>query len=53
MMTKMDIKNYVKHFYSFDETIVYDFKLGDGGIGDYLKFFTIILTHCMNNTKKK
>ena len=37
---------------NFDKIIVYDFKLGDGGIGDYLKFFMIILTKCMcNNTK--
>lgn len=51
-MTTMDMKNYIKHFYSFEKIIVYDFKLGDGGIGDYLKFFMIILTHCMNNNKR-
>lgn len=41
--------NYINKYNKFDITFVYDFKLGDGGIGDYIKFFMIILTYCMNN----
>ena len=44
-----DIQTYMKNFQTFDKAIVYDFKLGDGGIGDYVKFFMIILTYCMDN----
>ena len=32
--------------------MLYDFKLGNGGIGDYIKFFMIILTHCMDDNIK-
>ncbi len=43
------MEKYIQNFSTFKKAIVYDFKLGDGGIGDYLKFFMIILVHCMNN----
>ena len=46
------MKNYIKNFENFDKTIIYDFKLGDGGIGDYIKYFMIILTECINNNTK-
>jgi hypothetical protein len=31
---------------------VYDFKLGKGGIGDYIKFFMVMLTYCMRRNIK-
>ena len=43
------MEDYINNFKKFDKIIVYDFRLGDGGIGDYLKFFMIILTECMSN----
>ena len=46
------MEDYINNFNNFDKIIVYDFKLGDGGIGDYLKFFMIILTKCMGNNTK-
>lgn len=46
------MEDYINNFNNFDKIIVYDFKLGDGGIGDYLKFFMIILTKCMDNNTK-
>ena len=46
------MEDYINNFKNYEKTIVYDFKLGDGGIGDYLKFFMIILTECMNSSSK-
>lgn len=46
------MENYIKNFKNFTKTSVYDFKLGCGGIGDYLKFYMIILIKCMRNNIK-
>ena len=46
------MENYINNFKNFDKISIYDFKLGDGGIGDYLKFYMIILTKCMCNNIK-
>lgn len=43
------MENYIKNYKNYDKVFVYDFVLGDGGIGDYLKFFMIILTECIEN----
>ena len=48
----MYMENYIKNFENFDKISIYDFKLGYGGIGDYLKFFMIILTKCIRNNIK-
>lgn len=48
-LVSKDMETYIRNFQSFNKSIVYDFKLGDGGIGDYIKFFMTILTYCMNN----
>jgi hypothetical protein len=45
----MSLQNYVNNFKNFKNTIVYDYKLGCGGLGDYFKFFMIILQKCINN----
>lgn len=39
---------YINNFKNFNKNVVYDFKLGYGGIGDFLKFFMIILTKYIN-----
>lgn len=41
--------NYLKNCNKFKKVIVYDFRLGDGGIGDYLKFCMIILKECISH----
>ena len=46
------MENYINNFNNFNKTSVYDFKLGEGGIGDYVKFYMIILTKCMCNNIK-
>ena len=46
------MENYIKNFHSFEKTFVYDFKLGSGGIADYLTYFMIILTNCMSSNTK-
>lgn len=43
---------YMSKYDSFNNKIVYDFRLGDGGIGDCIKFFMFILTSCMKNNTK-
>jgi hypothetical protein len=43
------MENYIKNYKTYDKVFVYDFVLGDGGIGDYLKFFMIILKYCIEN----
>lgn len=44
--------NYVRKFNSYDRSVIYDFRLGYGGIGDYLKFFMIILTECIQKNTR-
>jgi hypothetical protein len=46
------MENYISNYKNYDKIFIYDFKLGDGGIGDYLKFFMIILSYCINNNIK-
>jgi hypothetical protein len=46
------MENYINNYKNFDKAFVYDFSLGSGGIGDYIKFFMAILTYCMYNNIK-
>lgn len=41
------MESYLLHFDSYKEAAIYDFKLGDGGIGDCIKFFAYLLEKCM------
>ena len=41
--------NYINKFESFDKKIVYNFNVGSGGIGDYIKFFMFCLESCIKN----
>ena len=41
------MEDYINKYDSFKKIIVYDFKLGDGGIGDCIKFFMHTLNLCM------
>jgi hypothetical protein len=41
------MEDYINKYDSFTKIIVYDFKQGDGGIGDCIKFFMHTLNLCM------
>ena len=43
------MENYINKFNSFNKKIIYNFEMGNGGIGDCLKFFMYILNICINN----
>jgi hypothetical protein len=43
---------YIQNYDSYTEKIVYDFQLGDGGIGDCIKFFMFLLEICAQNNIK-
>ena len=47
-----NMEDYIKNFNLFDKKIVYDFRLGDGGIGDNIKFFMFVLESCIKNNKR-
>jgi hypothetical protein len=40
---------YLANYKSYTKYIVYDFKLGNGGIGDFCKFFMYLLCMCVTN----
>ena len=40
---------YLANYESYTKYIVYNFKLGDGGIGDFCKFFMYLLCMCVTN----
>lgn len=46
------MENYIKNFKNFDKISIYNFPLRHGGIGDYFKFFMIILNKCIRNNIK-
>ena len=43
------MENYIKNYNNFENAIIYNFEPGNGGLGDYIKFFMLTLTYCMNN----
>jgi len=43
----MDI--YINNYESFDKKQIYNFKLGDGGLGDCIKYFMFVLESCMKH----
>jgi hypothetical protein len=44
--------DYMKNYNNLTKTVIYNFKVGDGGIGDYLKFFMFALDICIKNNYK-
>jgi hypothetical protein len=44
--------NYIRNYDNLETKIVYNFKLGDGGIGDNIKFFMYVLHKCMKHNIK-
>jgi hypothetical protein len=43
------MEEYIRNFETFEKKVVYDFKLGCGGIGDCVKFFTYLMQICLKN----
>jgi hypothetical protein len=43
------MEDYINKYEQFESSIIYDFRLGDGGIGDCIKFFIFILELCIKN----
>jgi hypothetical protein len=43
------MENYFNSYDSFTKKVVYKFTLGDGGVGDYIKFFMYLLNLCVKN----
>ena len=41
------MEDYINKYEQFESSIIYDFRLGDGGIGDCIKFFIFILELCI------
>lgn len=46
----MDI--YINNYESLKNNVVYNFNIGDGGIGDCIKFFMFILESCMKTNTR-
>jgi hypothetical protein len=52
IIEKYIMDNYIKNYDSFNEIIVYNFNIGDGGIGDCIKYFMYVLELCMKNNTR-
>jgi hypothetical protein len=46
------MEEYLDKYDSLNKIIVYDFKLGDGGVGDLLKFFMYLVNYGVRNNIK-
>jgi hypothetical protein len=46
------MENYIQNYNTYNKTVVYNFQLGDGGIGDCIKFFIFVLEDCIRNKKQ-
>ena len=46
------MEQYINNYAKFNISLVYEFKLGNGGIGDYIKFFMNALNICKINNKR-
>jgi hypothetical protein len=43
---------YIQNYQSYNKNIIYDFNIGNGGIGDCIKFFMYLLHICIKNNYK-
>ena len=46
------MEDYLRRYPSFTQTVVYDFRVRWGGIGDYLKYFSLCLHSCILSGKR-
>ena len=43
------MEKYIEKYDTFDKSIIYDFQITYGGIGDCIKFFIVLLNDCIEN----
>ncbi len=41
------MNNYINNYYSFNNSIIRNYNIGNCGIGYYIKFFMFILDYCI------
>jgi len=41
------MEDYIRKFETLDKSVIFIFSMGDGGIGDLVKFFTFLLHQCI------
>lgn len=46
------MEKYIQNYDTFTKQIVYKFEIGDGGLGDFLRFFLYTLSLCLKNNYK-
>lgn len=46
------MEEYIKQYHSFDKKLIYNFRLGDGGVGDNVKFFMMALESCIKTNTR-
>ena len=46
------MEQYLRHYDSYEKSLIYSFSLGEGGIGDCIKFFMAVLNECIDTKKK-
>lgn len=46
------MENYINNYDLFNKKVVYNFSLGNGGLGDNIKFFMFILESCIKNNTR-
>jgi hypothetical protein len=46
------MEEYMDNYDNYEDSIVYDFEMGNGGIADCIKFFMILLDSCMKEGKR-
>ena len=46
------MNEYINNFDNYKISLIYDFKKTDGGLSDYIKFFTFYLLFCIENKYK-
>lgn len=46
------MEDYIDKFERFETTQIYDFNVGSGGLGDYIKFFMFLLTQCIRTNTR-
>ena len=46
------MEKYLQSYDKLNKIIIYNFDYGNGGIGDYIKFFIIAIQLCIKNNEK-
>ena len=46
------MEQYLRNYGSYEKSLIYSFSLGQGGVGDCIKFFIAVLNECIDTKKK-